>query len=130
MAQISAASFQSGYDNYFSAPITIATFSFSNHQVLADLTSLTIQLRIFDGDTSPGDSDYNDLYLALDGISTGIPLNGFSNNLDVTLSIGGTPDNAAAILSSLHSDGYLLPQLLTMIIPIIISLYPADLMRV
>jgi hypothetical protein len=107
MVQISAASFQSGYANYFSAPITIATFSFSNHQILADLTSLTIQLRIFDGDTSPGDFDYNDLYLALDGISTGIPLSGFSNNLDVTLSIGGTPGNAAAILSSLHSDGLL-----------------------
>jgi hypothetical protein len=64
-------------------------------------------LRIYDGDTSPGYFDYNDLYLALDGISTGIPLNGFSNNLDVTLSIGGTPGNAAAILSSLHSDGLL-----------------------
>jgi hypothetical protein len=108
MAQISAASFQSGYANYFSAPITIATFSFSNHQVLADLTSLTIQLRIIDGDTSPGNFDYNNLYLALEGINTDICLNGFSDGFDVTLAFNGTPSNAAAILSSLKSDGVLI----------------------
>ena len=62
-----------------------------------------------DGDSAPGDFDFNDLTLYLDGINTGIILNGWPNNAnDFRNTVSGTPLNGDAILAALQADGKLI----------------------
>lgn len=79
----------------------------SSYNNLASIGSLTLTVTIRDGDTTPGSFDFNDLTIGLDGIDTGIKLNGFPNNAISTLDISGVPQNAAAILAALKTDGKL-----------------------
>lgn len=76
-----------------------------------------MSLTLEDGDTAQGlnNPDFNNLFLVLDGINTGIALNGFANNRTLTLSLTGTStqsdnlplNNAAGILAALKTDGRL-----------------------
>ena len=82
-------------------------FTFIGVGAFTSIDSISITLTIFDGNTGPGEADENALTLALDGIDTGIALNGFLGGEEITLTISGTPNNAAAILAALQADGML-----------------------
>src|SRR5574337_1330809 len=57
---------------------TLGTFTFASPaNTLGDITSLSITLTLDDGDTGPGNFDEHQLHLALDGIDTGLLLDGF-----------------------------------------------------
>jgi hypothetical protein len=59
------------------------------------------------GATASGDFDHNDLILALDGVNTGIKLNGFrAHHLD-TRTNSGAPDHAKKLKKKLKKDGKL-----------------------
>jgi len=82
----------------------------ASYNNLASIGSLTLTVTINDGDTAPGNFDFNDLTIGLDGIDTGVKLNGFLNGAIQTLSISsfpGTIQNAPAILAALKADGKL-----------------------
>jgi hypothetical protein len=98
-------------------------FTYANSGSLFDITSITITLTVLDGDTGAGpppDPFRDTLRLFLDGIDTGILLNGLDDASDDdnpvfpgdyasgTETISGFPMNAAAILAALQSDGQLL----------------------
>src|SRR5688572_2023051 len=70
-------------------------FTFAKVKKIRRLTSLAITLTLKDGNTAlPADFDKNNLFLALDGIDTGIALNGFpGENTQQTLAIRGVPAN-------------------------------------
>ena len=80
-------------------------FSFQNVNKLKKIKKLTITLTLTDGDTGPGEGDEGELTLGLDGIDTGIPLDGFLSGQEVTRTISGKPDNQAALLAALKDDG-------------------------
>jgi hypothetical protein len=82
-------------------------FTFRKVNKIRKLTNISITLTLEDGDTGPGDSDENQLTLALDGINTGILLNGFDSGQTDTLTLSGAPLNEAAIRSALKADGRL-----------------------
>src|SRR5690349_8159969 len=59
--------------------------SFAN---VTSIDSITVTVTsILDGDSGPGDYDENNLHLGLDGIDTGLVLNGLTNNAIVTLTL-------------------------------------------
>lgn len=102
-------------------PLTGSTtpYDFSGnggYTILTSIQNLSVTLTVDDGDTSALDinnpnQDFNNLFLALDGINTGIALNGFRNNQINTLTITGAPSNqntANQLLSALKADGQLL----------------------
>lgn len=98
---------QSGFSGFSSSPFPLATFNYTPAQVssLATIDQIAITLQIRDGDTASGNFDFNDLTLYLDGINTGIRLNGFPNNNTVTLTVGPLNNiNGAALLAALQ-DG-------------------------
>jgi hypothetical protein len=102
---------QSGHTGFAALfPITDeAPFNFTaqNYLSLTSIASLSITLKIFDGDSAPGDFDFNTLVLELDGVDTGITLNGFRDEHIDQLTMTGSPINTAAILAGLHTDGKL-----------------------
>jgi hypothetical protein len=104
---------QSGWSGTTALPFPLTRpstpYDFSS-QLFANLTSIdsiTVTLSMVDGDTGPGEGDFNELTLGLDGIDTGLLLNGFRDNQFDTLTFSGVPQNAAAILSALQNDGRL-----------------------
>lgn len=74
------------------AQLNFALFDFGGQPVLDRVKTLQINLAIEDGDTATGDYDFNNLSLGLDGIDTGIKLNGFPSG---TLP-GGIPTSPTA----------------------------------
>lgn len=86
---------------------------------LMSINFIQITLTLQDGNSSAADGegfDFDHLFLALDGIDTGIALNGFlGNGLQSTLTISGTVDSTtgAAILAALQMDGHLLGTIIT-----------------
>ena len=70
-------------------------------------SAISVTLTLDAGDTAWGDFDFNQLTLGLDGINTGLLLNGFSDGATVTATISGAPNNAALILAALQLDGQL-----------------------
>ncbi|MCA1718314.1 MAG: hypothetical protein LC781_16325 [Actinobacteria bacterium] len=95
------------------ADITGATsYTFSKTSKMRSLKKVTITATIFDGDTGPGspqEPDHGDLTLRLDGVDTGIKLNGFRDNQTNTQTITGAldPGKATQILALLKQDGQL-----------------------
>jgi hypothetical protein len=81
-------------------------YAFSRVGKLRRLERVTITLTVDDGETEAGDPDHGQLSLALDGIDTGILLDGFPDG-ELTLTRGGVPDNAPQILAALRTDGEL-----------------------
>lgn len=82
-------------------------FSFANTNKFVSLSRISITATIEDGDSGPGEFAENDLTLALDGIDTGIKLNGYRNDETDTRTNSGVPANAAQILAALKADGKL-----------------------
>ncbi len=82
-------------------------FTFAQVDKIRKITKIRITLTLFSGNTAPGDTDENQLTLALDGIDTGLVLNGFRDWETDTQTIGGTPKNEAQIRAALQADGEL-----------------------
>lgn len=82
-------------------------FTFAGIGKIRTLARITFTATIDDGDTGPGEIDENDLTLALDGIDTGILLNGFRDNETDTQTVSGVPINQSQILAALKADGEL-----------------------
>jgi hypothetical protein len=90
-------------------PLTVPTgydYAGQDYASLTTIDKLTITLTVNDGDSASGEFDFNNLTLGLDGLDTGLRLNGFPNNSVLTLDIEG-PNNAAALLAALQADGRL-----------------------
>ena len=81
-------------------------FTSQNYLGLASIDSLSLTLTVDDGDSAFGEYDYNKLTLALDGIDTGLKLNGFADSQNLTLTFTG-PNNSAGLLAALQTDGKL-----------------------
>ena len=108
---------QSGHDGFLtpSAVLTATPYDFSGQSFssLTTIDRLTVTLTIFDGDTDPGSFDEGQLVLLLDGIDTGLTLDGFPSDATITLTITDlSPINTASILSALQSDGQLIGSIL------------------
>jgi hypothetical protein len=99
--------------NAAGARITAANnpYSFSNTRTIASLKQVTIRATIFDGGTGPGSGDENDLFLELDGINTGIALNGFRTGKTDTRTISGSPNQKRALKDALKADGKLVARI-------------------
>jgi hypothetical protein len=100
---------QSGFNNVIfgqKAAINAANdrFFFSNGDKVRRIDQISITATINDGDSAPGDPNFNKLSLALDGIDTGIKLNGFRNGETDTVTNSGTPTNAEQIVAALRAD--------------------------
>lgn len=102
------------------AELTFALFDYSTQPILSDLTAIDFSLSLQCAATMPNDIDFNNLTLGLDGIDTGIKLNGFSAT-DVTalsfhVDAGGTgfPSNETVgqLLNSLNDDYQLFASIL------------------
>jgi hypothetical protein len=96
-----------------SVPITGGAWDFTGagYQSLTSINQIGITLKVYDGDSAPGEFDYDDLTLALDGFDTGLKLNGFSNGVTKTLTING-PNNFGDIWDALQADGKLVGTIL------------------
>jgi hypothetical protein len=91
------------------AAIDDVPFAFAKVGKIRRLDRITITVTLYDADTDPdlGGQDVGDLILALDGIDTGIALDGFPGGETDTETIGGVPLNKAQILAALKADGEL-----------------------
>jgi hypothetical protein len=79
---------------------------------VTSIDSLTVTLTANDGDTGPGDYDFNSLTLGLDNIDTGLKLNGLLNNNLVTVTLTQlSPALQAALIAALQ-DGQLVGSVL------------------
>jgi len=80
--------------------------SFAN---VTSIDSITVTVTsILDGDSGPGDYDFNNLFLGLDGINTGLALNGLTNNSIVTLTLSQlSPALQAALIAALADGKYI-----------------------
>jgi hypothetical protein len=89
-------------------------FTFTYDGSFSSIASLSITLTILASGTLPGEFDYNDWTLFLDGIDTGIGLTGFEHFSFTGLPAGavrtfsGVPLNQAAILAALAADKQLI----------------------
>jgi hypothetical protein len=91
-------------------PLTTATgydFTGMGANTLTSIDSLTVTLTVVDGNSGAGDFDFNSLFLSLDGINTGLALNGFLGGQIVTLDLSGNPALAGSILTALQADNHL-----------------------
>ena len=107
---------QSGHADFTlsATPLTgLATpydFVGQDYASLTSIDSITVTLEVQDGDTNPGELDFDHWTLGLDGIDTGLKLNGFPGQAGIltqTLT-QVSPNNAAALLAALQSDGQLI----------------------
>ena len=78
------------------------------YNTLTSIVEIVVTLSVTDGDSDIGDFDEGNLFLTLDGINTGLKLDGFTSGQIVTLTINQlAPGAGAAILAALLSDGKL-----------------------
>jgi hypothetical protein len=92
-----------------SYPLTVPAgydFAGQDYASLASIDKLTVTLSMNDGDSDVDMFDFDNLTLGLDGIDTGLKLNGFPATGILTLNIEG-PTTAAALLAALQDDGRL-----------------------
>jgi hypothetical protein len=101
--------FQSSNGFMITAPDRPLTFQKVGR--IRKITNIRITATLYDAETGLGELNENQLTLALDGIDTGILLNGFLGNFpdDVayTRTISGVPINEAQIRAALKADGKL-----------------------
>lgn len=80
------------------AQLTAMAWNFTGQPTLPSIGFIQITLTLQDGNSAPGDFDFNHLFLALDGVNTGLALNGFrGGGLQDTLTISG---NISAAVST------------------------------
>jgi hypothetical protein len=93
---------------YTSTFYDIGAFTFANAGTVPSLAGLAINITLNGLDTrTPGGDDYGHIDLTIDGIDTGVQMNGFGN-ANTTAAITGIvdPTAAAAIYSLFESGGY------------------------
>jgi hypothetical protein len=99
-----------GLQNAPSYPITDTGFTFGPQPTFTSISSLTITVTgINDGDIGPGDYDFNNLFLGLNGVNTGIALTTLASSNGNISSLTSTPaaPNAAStavLLSALNGN--------------------------
>ncbi|HEX8077540.1 MAG TPA: PEP-CTERM sorting domain-containing protein [Chthoniobacterales bacterium] len=71
------------------AELTASPWDFTGQPTLASIGFISITLTLIDGDSASGQFDFNHLFLALDGVNTGLALNGFRSGFQDTLTISG-----------------------------------------
>ena len=107
---------QSNYQGFSTDlfPLTATPYDFAGQSfnLLSSIANLSVKLTLNDADTAPSDFDFDRITLGLDGIDTGIKLNGFGDNQLITATISGVPNNAASILAALKADGQLIGTLI------------------
>src|SRR5918994_5819554 len=91
-------------------PLTGATtpYTYANTNKIVRLNQIKVTLTC-DGcstETTLG-LDFNELTLGLDGIDTGIKLNGLAHTGLNTITVAGQPNNRDQILAALKTDGQL-----------------------
>lgn len=86
-------------------------FSGTSYLSLTGIDEISVTLRLQDGDTDFGDYDIGELMLELDGLNTGVALDGFTTDLVITKTVTGT-NQAAGLLAALQTDGLLLGKIL------------------
>ncbi|MBA3961615.1 MAG: PEP-CTERM sorting domain-containing protein [Chthoniobacterales bacterium] len=90
----------------------------ANFSSLTSITFIQVTLTLQDGNSSSTDGegfDFNHLFLGLDGVNTGLTLNGFrGSGLEDTLTFSGvvSPTIGAAIFANLQ-DGFLAGTIIT-----------------
>jgi hypothetical protein len=108
---LTATAEQSGWTGYRTLPFPLTATGWDYYdqpyEALTSLDWLAVTLTLEDGDTLPGNFDRDQLTLALDGIDTGIRLNGFGDGALTTLTVSGVPANREALLGALQQDGVL-----------------------
>lgn len=67
------------------ADLPFALFDYAGQPQLSNIKGISITMTMQDGDTGLGQFDFNNLSLGLDGMSTGIMLNGFNQGQENTL---------------------------------------------
>jgi len=105
---------QSGYLGSQNAPGgiipltgTASPYDFTNAGGLSSLTDISVTLTsINDGDTATGNFDNGNLFLALNGINTGIALDGLPDGQASSITVHGTPSaaTATALLAALQAN--------------------------
>jgi hypothetical protein len=71
-------------------PLTATPYDFTGqitNFTPTNIDSITVTLSVLDGDSGPAEFDENDLHLGLDGIDTGLVLNGLGDNAIATLTL-------------------------------------------
>jgi PEP-CTERM motif-containing protein len=90
----------------------LGAFSFSDPAAsLPSLIGFSLTLTLTDGDSAAGEFDYDNLFVSLDGIDTGLSLNGFGGGTTVTQTLSLLnldPTVADEIYQELVSDDELL----------------------
>ncbi|WP_447983673.1 PEP-CTERM sorting domain-containing protein [Nitrospira sp. Nam74] len=105
---------QSGIDQSIgNAPLAVVNepgFDFvgQDYRSLRSVDRVSITLTLLDGDSAVGDRDFGKLTLMLEGVNTGILLNGFRDSELDTLTITGFPsdEDKIQILAGLQVDGH------------------------
>jgi hypothetical protein len=82
-------------------------FTFQDVDKITKITKIAITLTLAGASTQAGDPDQGNLTLALDGIDTGLLLDGLPQADTGTLTISGVPVNEAEIRARLLRDGKL-----------------------
>ena len=81
------------------AELTATPYDFTLQAPLTSIGFISVTLTLQDGDSAAGEFDFNHLFLSLDGVNTGIALNGFRGNaLEDTLTLSGFIDQATSDL--------------------------------
>ena len=102
-AQISATTPQTNTQQQLttanSAELTATFYDFTGQGPLASINFISVTLTLQDGNTAMGEFDFNSVFLSLDGINTGLALNGFrGGGLEDTLTISGFVSQSVSMM--------------------------------
>ncbi len=94
------------------AELPFAIFDFTGQPRLVNLTSVELVFTMDDGDTAPGELDFNNLSLGLDRVHTSLLFNGFGSGQEPTLTLRMqqgdpnwlTPAMAQTLLEDVYDD--------------------------
>jgi hypothetical protein len=90
-------------------------FAGQDYMALRSVDRVSITLTLLDADSAIGDRDFGKLTLMLEGVNTGILLNGFRDSELDTLTITGFPsdEDKRQILAGLKVDGHVVAWILS-----------------
>ena len=111
---------QRDFTGFFDGPLRITylnspfDFTGQDYDQLTTIDKMVFTLTVEDGDTVSGAFDYNHWTLGLDGVDTGLVLNGFLNSWTAqTIEFKQVPvDTQDQILEKLQEDGLLVPTII------------------